>query len=79
MDKADVAREYQEKLIAEARARHQALTSNENPTKTYKDCMECGDPLHPVRQKIGAILCTYCQTEKEELHKKKHLGEPHGN
>ena len=65
MDDIDRAqdREQQDTAIALAAQlrRTQAQRGHGTP-----DCVECGEPIAPFRQALGARRCVECQTEAEQ-------------
>ena len=58
-DAADRAREYQERLNAEALAARVALAPGR------RACIDCGEPISVLRQQLGARRCMECQSELE--------------
>jgi hypothetical protein len=37
---------------------------------THCDTLECRQPIHPLRQAHGAVLCIDCQVEEEDAQRR---------
>jgi hypothetical protein len=38
--------------------------------RTHCDTLECRQPIHPVRQAHGAVLCIACQSAEEDAQRR---------
>lgn len=61
------AREQRERDIGVAAA-GAALRPETHPEFDGDNCVECDNPVHPLRLAMGKVRCVFCQTTKEKLN-----------
>ncbi|THD10092.1 TraR/DksA C4-type zinc finger protein [Metallibacterium scheffleri] len=61
-DEIDTSVEIQAAQLDDAIAAHQRAVS---ASQASEFCTECGEPISPLRQRLGAHLCIDCQHEFE--------------
>lgn len=67
----ELAARYTEAQIDEVRRRNKPeQVQRKDGSWPEPDCVECGDPIPPLRLSLGKIRCTCCQTALERSTKR---------